>query len=37
VLAHKQMAKNARVKALIDFLAQSFTNHAALLEGNHPI
>jgi len=37
VLAHKQMAKNARVKALIDFLAQSFANHAALLEGNHPI
>jgi DNA-binding transcriptional LysR family regulator len=33
VLAHKGMAKNARVRALIDFLAEVFVKHEGLLGG----
>ena len=33
VLAHKGMAKNARVRALIDFLAEVFVKHEVLLGG----
>jgi len=33
VLAHKGMAKNARVRVLIDFLAGVFVKHEGLLGG----
>jgi len=33
VLAHKDMVKNARVKVLIDFLAQAFSKHKNKLSG----
>jgi DNA-binding transcriptional LysR family regulator len=33
VLAHKDMAKNARVRILIDFLAKAFAGHKNTLEG----
>ena len=33
VLAHKEMARNARVRALIDFLAEVFVKHEGLLGG----
>jgi hypothetical protein len=33
VLAHKGLAKNARVRALIDFLAEAFVKHDGLLGG----
>jgi len=34
VLAHKDMAKNARVRALIEFLTRAFANHKAILQGH---
>ena len=33
VLAHKDMAKNARVRVLIDFLAKAFSQHAQKIQG----
>jgi len=33
VLAHKDMAKNARVRVLIDFLARAFNKHKGILKG----
>jgi len=33
ILAHKDMAKNARVRALIDFLAKAFKKHEGKLKG----
>jgi len=33
VLAHKDMAKNARVRVLIDFLAEAFKKHQQIIEG----
>lgn len=33
ILAHKDMAKNARVRVLIDFLAKAFVKHKSALEG----
>ncbi len=33
VLAHKDMAKNARVRVLIDFLAKAFEKHGSILKG----
>jgi molybdate transport repressor ModE-like protein len=33
VLAHKDMAKNARVRALIEFLAKAFSKHQDSIEG----
>ena len=34
VLAHKDMAKNARVRALIEFLSGAFSKHKDSIEGN---
>lgn len=33
LLVHKDMAKNARVRALIEFLARAFSAHKDIIEG----
>jgi len=35
VLAHKDMAKNARVRVLIDFIAKAFEKHQGKLQGHN--